>query len=838
MKISSNPLFRRNVISLAIRTSYQIVIATAGAFLAGASYAQTATAEDTTAASTLDAVVVTGTASKKTKAQVSYSISTLDENTLRLNGATSVTETLKSVPGFWVESSGGEASGNIRARGIPVDGFGSVTLLEDGLPVQHDPALGYLNADQVFRMDETIGRVEVVRGGPSAVFYSNAPAGAINFISRGIADKPEGTAKLSISNHGQRRGDIWYSMPLSDTLGIGMGGFYRVDPGVRDPGFDANKGGQFRFKLVKDIDHGSITADFKHLDDQVEFYLGLPMRTYPDGSIKGVPGLDANYATIAGPQTQLSTMITGSGGKYAFDNSVGTQVKRDQFTLGFERDLSDGWVAKDSLRYSDTNTQRNGVYPNQLISISNFLTASAGLLTYVPGAVALDVRSVSAPGSSYVGNGNGLMIVGGERGITTPVTETVNDLRLSKKFKFDQQQHDVTLGYYYAGFDQVFQRYSSTVLLAAQSQAPLLNLVGLDAMGNVLGSVTDNGFYNYGYEWANAKGSSKTHSFYLSDDWKVNNQLSVDGGLRWERVNVSGSTEQTKVVNLGTFSTSVIQTGNGVFDTYDQTFSKAGWSIGSNYQLTRNSGVFARWSQAFRLPNLSSYITSPTATPRTQTMDLGEIGVKYTSEYLDLFPTFFYTKYNNVSYTNYVFSLNNSTSTPQTGYASTNTFGLELEGSVRFSKLFDLGLVVTTENPQYDNLTYIDKVNNLPVTRDFRNNQLIRVPRLNYRLTPGLNLLGDQLRLQATYEYVGMRFVDAANTMSLPSYNVINIAARYNLNKTTTLFFNVDNVNNSMGLTEGNPRAGELQSADARANSFIARPILGRNVRLAVKYDF
>jgi outer membrane receptor protein involved in Fe transport len=452
--------------------------------------------------------------------------------------------------------------------------------------------------------------------------------------------------------------------------------------------------------------------------------------------------------------------------------------------------------------------------------------------------VALDVRSVSAPGSSYVGNGNGLMIVGGERGITTPVTETVNDLRLSKKFKFDQQQHDVTLGYYYAGFDQVFQRYSSTVLLAAQSQAPLLNLVGLDAMGNVLGSVTDNGFYNYGYEWANAKGSSKTHSFYLSDDWKVNNQLSVDGGLRWERVNVSGSTEQTKVVNLGTFSTSVIQTGNGVFDTYDQTFSKAGWSIGSNYQLTRNSGVFARWSQAFRLPNLSSYITSPTATPRTQTMDLGEIGVKYTSEYLDLFPTFFYTKYNNVSYTNYVFSLNNSTSTPQTGYASTNTFGLELEGSVRFSKLFDLGLVVTTENPQYDNLTYIDKVNNLPVTRDFRNNQLIRVPRLNYRLTPGLNLLGDQLRLQATYEYVGMRFVDAANTMSLPSYNVINIAARYNLNKTTTLFFNVDNVNNSMGLTEGNPRAGELQSADATANSFIARPILGRNVRLAVKYDF
>ncbi|NNC24704.1 Plug domain-containing protein, partial [Salinisphaera sp. USBA-960] len=93
---------------------------------------------------------------------------------LRMQAPTSVTEAMKSVPGFWVEASGGEASGNTRARGIPVDGFGSVTLLEDGIPVQHDPALGYLNGDQAFRLDETIERVEVVRGGPSSVFYSNA----------------------------------------------------------------------------------------------------------------------------------------------------------------------------------------------------------------------------------------------------------------------------------------------------------------------------------------------------------------------------------------------------------------------------------------------------------------------------------------------------------------------------------------------------------------------------------------------------------------------------------------------------------------------------------------
>jgi outer membrane receptor protein involved in Fe transport len=150
----------------------------------------------------LDEIVVTGRAGTdvRTKAETSYSVTNLDETALRLQAPTSVTEALKSVPGFWVEASGGEASGNVRARGVPVDGFGSVQLLEDGIPIQHDPALGYLNGDQVFRLDETVERIEVVRGGPSSVFYPNAPAGAINFIPRKVGDTAEALVKGTIGD--------------------------------------------------------------------------------------------------------------------------------------------------------------------------------------------------------------------------------------------------------------------------------------------------------------------------------------------------------------------------------------------------------------------------------------------------------------------------------------------------------------------------------------------------------------------------------------------------------------------------------------------------------------
>ena len=102
-----------------------------------------------------ETVVVTGRAGVETRlrADTSYSISVTSQEQLRESGASSVADSIRMTPGFWVENSSGEASANVRARGIPVDGFGSIQVAEDGLPVQHDPALGYLNVDQSFRLD-------------------------------------------------------------------------------------------------------------------------------------------------------------------------------------------------------------------------------------------------------------------------------------------------------------------------------------------------------------------------------------------------------------------------------------------------------------------------------------------------------------------------------------------------------------------------------------------------------------------------------------------------------------------------------------------------------------
>ncbi len=784
----------------------------------------------------LNEVVVTARAGagSRNKLTTSYSVTNIGYNALSLQAPTSVTESLKSVPGFWVEASGGEASGNVRARGVPVDGYGSIQLLEDGIPVQHDPALGYLNGDQVFRFDESIQSIEVVRGGPSSIFYSNAPAGAVNYIPRAVGNKTEGIFKLTVGDGNLFRQDIWVGAPINDWK-LSVGGFYRTGNGVRNPGFTGNHGGQFRISLGRKWDKSSFNLDFKRLDDNVMLYLGLPM-VYKNGKIVAVPGVDGNYGTIAGPETQKVEMIQGDGSLYNFDNTVGTQVKRNQLTAKFNTEIFDKWVLKNTFRYSNTTTQRNGVFPNSLLSAKSFLKSQSNLLATVPNAQSLGLQYVTSGASfdTINQNGNGLMILGGMRGLTLPVTETNNDLHISHFFMTGESKHDFNFGYYYSHFEENFTRYSSVGLLDVQNNAKLLNLVALDGSGNVLSTFTNNGIYRYGYEYANAHGEQTTNALYLSDEWEITRALRIDGGIRWETVQTQGVVEQTKNVNLGTFATSNIMTGNRLFPGYNQTFNYTTWTLGVNYQFSNNMGAFARYTAAARIPGLGTYVTNVKAVPLTQTMNLGEIGYKYGSDKVSLYATGFYTKYNDVGFTNYVFNPN-GTNNPQTLYANTQTFGLELEGAYYPYKWFDISATSTLQSAKYKGLVYTDQSGNL---KNYNGNQLIRIPAVSFRVVPGFNVFGDRVRLQAPIEYEGKRYVDVANSVVLPSYVKIDINAQVKVTDKISLFGVIDNVNNSLGLTEGNPRQGEVQNADYGATSFIARPLIGRSFKISLRYKF
>ena len=167
---------------------------------------------------------------------------------------------LRYVPGFTrVESSGGEVNENISMRGIL--GVEYVMFMEDGMPVFPTMHTFFMNADNLFRIDENIDRMEVVRGGASALFGSNTPGAIINFINKTGGDQFAGTMRATGATEGAR--------PLrpqrqraarATTGGSTSGGFYRYDHGVRDPGFPGIRGGQLKASITRHLSNGYIRA--------------------------------------------------------------------------------------------------------------------------------------------------------------------------------------------------------------------------------------------------------------------------------------------------------------------------------------------------------------------------------------------------------------------------------------------------------------------------------------------------------------------------------------------------------------------------------------------------
>lgn len=814
---------------------------------------------DDGSAAAVDEVVVTGRAGSEAqrKVEASYAITTVPEEKLRMQASPSVAEVLKNVPGFWVEASGGVGGANIRARGIPIEGFAAIGLQEDGIPVQNDGGLGFLNTDFSFRMDETVNRVEVVRGGPSSIFGAYAPGGVVNFITRKGSDQFEGLAKAEIGDWGYWRGDAWMGGPVGG-FRVGLGGYYRLDHGVRDPGWDANKGGQVRFSIGRDFEGGSIDFNVKHIDDNTIFYLPVPLTFDTGGGVAQVPGFDATYGTLAGPETARLTLRRNIG-PYDFDQTRGADLKLTQYTLQAKLDLA-GWQVSDGFRYRTSDLARAGFFPNTPLAASariaqdlaraTSLGAVTGRLAYANGGGSFDVANQ---------NGTGLVMDAFLREQDITLDEVINDLRFTRQFEIGGQSHDLSLGVYYANAEETFYQQGAAVLVDVRENARLLDLVGLNAAGQVVAAFTENGVSRYGSQFNNAEGSSDTWAIYVADEWKLTDQLRVDLGARWERISLSGRNERSATIDLKqspTFADDQAISGTGLYDALDRSFDDWGATVGVNYQVAPDFGFFGRYTKGFRLPSLGDFITNPTRTdPRAQGIDLAEAGVKVSKPAFTIYATGFYTAFDSQSFTETRYDQATNSFQSRTEFASTEAYGVELEGTVRPTSWFDFTFNATLQDPHLGKFVFNERVakvagacpapSDTPTAgsdclrpRDFSGKQIIRSPKVSFRMTPGVNLFNGAVRAEVDVQYYGKRFSDLANTLVIPEYHLLNAQVRWNVTDQLVVYGYGTNLTNEIGLTEGNPRAGQFISGEAGAKYYLARPELGRTFRAAVMYRF
>ena len=231
----------------------------------------------------IEEMIVTGTpgGASLRKFDASFAISTVSEEEINQVAPASTADLLKTIPGVWVESSGGVSGANIFVRGFPSGGDADfVTVAINGLAVYPAPTLSFMENSTLFRIDETIARMEGLRGGPNPV-YANGQVGlTTNFILKEGGEDTAGTVKYSTSDYDLQRIDGVVSGKLDDDLYYMIGGYISSSPGVRDAGFNAEEGHQFTINITKILDNGKANIFHRLTDDHGTWYLPVALDVY------------------------------------------------------------------------------------------------------------------------------------------------------------------------------------------------------------------------------------------------------------------------------------------------------------------------------------------------------------------------------------------------------------------------------------------------------------------------------------------------------------------------------------------------------------------------------
>ncbi|MGH6617625.1 TonB-dependent receptor [Sphingomonas sp.] len=787
-------------------------------------------------------IVVTGRLGNEAqkKVEASYSITTISEADIRQRAIGNLAEAMQQIPGVWADSSAGVTANNIRVRGIPRGGYESLAVYEDGLPIQHDPGINWINVDQFLRIDETYAAIEAVRGGPSSIFAANAPGGLVNFIPRKGTAELSGLVKLTTADYGQIRGDVWIGGPIADGWRFSVGGFYNKDQGVRDPGPTANHGGQGRILISKDFARGHLSFGVKYMEDNNFFFDATPL-VRSGNSLRPLAPFNGHDDTLTGYEDGLVQIKTPAGIRKADFNQF-NQSSDLQFTLKGDVELGDGTTLSGGVRYRDSHTNRNARGLNNLTTQALQLAAvRTNALAAFPGAT--DVRFVySTDGAAYPANanGNGLVGVNTFQSIQNPIKEMIGLVELGHVFETGIGRHDVKFGLYGTSADWSHDRNDGVGLTEVAPNARLLDIVAVNAAGQVVGRATDRGILRYEARFAHSFGGYQDIAAYLSDEWQITPKLRVDAGLRYEKIWIHGYSEGVASYNLGdptTLADNNVLYGSGLFTRFKPAFDDKSYTIGVNWQFVPDMGVFARYTSSYRLPMIGQYRDNVLPQGiRSQSIDQAEGGVKFQQPWGSLYATVFYSSFKDVQFTNTYIDPKDFRIVQEINYGDVRTIGVELEANLKPVPWFDVAATATYQDPKFKNYTYNTIVSGKPVETSFDNNRPSSMPKVMASVRPRVTLFDGRVRVLGEWRYEGDKYNDDANLVKLPAFSVFNASAEVDVTRHVTVQVKGTNLSNSLGLGQG----GSQQAVPGQADGpvILARPIFGRTVQGSVLFRF
>jgi len=776
-------------------------------------------------------VVVTGTASASgtRKIDTSFSITTANEEQLKQAAPTSTADVLKIVPGVYAESTGGQAGANIEVRGFP-SGSDSpfVSIQLNGNPVFPVPVLSFFEGSSAFRLDDTIERVEVLRGGPSTIYSSGQPGATMNFIMKKGGDTPEGNLRFTTGTGNLRRVDGVYSGKIAEGWYGMIGGFYRTTNGVRDAGFPADDGGQLSASLTRKLDQGELTLYARSTSDKNAFYTGVPLVSSNNGhTISSFPGFNPLTGTLMSNEMRNFTVEAGPGKTLNYDLGDGRGLSSNLLGAEFQQKFN-GWDVSNKLNYFKGDLNTIAMFTgNNPLSAADYLAQAVSSANGNAAVLAAAGGVPASGGSMTYTNGSGAVaanqqvVQAGLWAVEKKLRSFTDEFRVSREIGAN---NTVTAGAYLANYSSKDVWYlGNSHLMTATPNASLLD-VRLNN-GVVVSNKGTDGNVNYA---PIASYDGDNTAVFIADEWRINDRIKVDAGMRHERQRLSGSVSNLTNADTDNNPLTVYNNGtsmpNGSYTALSRTDSANSFTVGGLYKLSRDASVFVRANQGhtfiyfddMRNAGSQAVLNDRTRVPNPKVTQY-EVGFKTATPLYSAYVNAFFTDFSGISF--------QQITTTDILYSISGSEGKGVEFELAVRPLKGLQLQLTGD---WQDSTYKDNP-------DIAGKLVQRQPKFQYRFSPSYRIpMGDHaLRLYGTYSHIGSRWADQANTQYLPAYNTLDVGILAELSDKLEFRVSGSNLSNELGLTEGNSRL-----VGASSGPINARPLFGRSWEASLNYRF
>ncbi len=654
--------------------------------------------------------------------------------------------------------------------GLPALTSGT-TIAEDGLLVSYNPS--GQKATSYWRQDGSYDKTNALTLAQSAIKFGEIN-GFVSSQTKHGTDKFSGSAQFNTNSFGLLRGNILVSGPAKNNWFYTANAFVNMDPGTS-------------------------RSDVTRFTDQTVILKGIVNKVYNNG--KGEIGINYSYANSKNISIKSNPYIYTKSGKVKEFNglTIGETAYFPREKTVFYKDPFDGQIKPIDI-FDDTgadthqlaifgkNELNNGYDIDYIIRYTN---GNSGSNSYNANSITKSTDKGEGFRYVYADNPNQQVYNGYIQNSSMTVapksrSQTLQG-RVEVKKQFNKFKMMVGANGVFYNADKIHSENYSFLHEVANNPRVLIEQKLVD--GNWVNSNADQyGNWNYNGSLQYYNGNESRMAIYTINNWDITPKLSAEIGARLENLSFNGDWYSEAKRSEAPDRTWL----SGDTEKIKRNFVNKNFSLSLTYKVNNNWGVLGEASYFEKAGGLYAYAGADNPSLKQSKAPYFSAGVYLNNDFISLVSKVSQIKMTNIAING---SFNNTAGEfmKKTFNYDVKTIGWTTDMDIKPFKNFNLHLLLTMQDPQYDKFefeVYGDEY-------DYKGKILRSTPKTIIEIDP--SYVYKNFKFWASARYFGKEQANYPNSVFFAARWETFAGIDYKMNKNVNFSINAINILNQSG---------------------------------------